>query len=62
MSKLSKKARGKLPASAFAGPGRSFPVNNRGHAEAAIADSRYAPDPAAIKARAKAALARMRGK
>lgn len=38
MGKLSTKARAKLPAKEFAGPHRSFPVNDRGHAEAAIFD------------------------
>lgn len=32
MSKLTTKARKKLPAKDFAGPGRSYPVNNRSHA------------------------------
>jgi len=32
MSKLSSKARNKLPKSEFAGPDRSYPVNDRAHA------------------------------
>lgn len=32
MSKLSTRARKALPKSAFAGPGRSYPVENRSHA------------------------------
>ena len=32
MSKLNAAARKKLPASAFAGPDRSYPVNDRAHA------------------------------
>ncbi len=32
MSKLSTKARNKLPSSEFAGPDRSYPVQNRSHA------------------------------
>lgn len=36
MAKLSKGARAKLPAKAFAGPGRSFPVPDKAHAKAAI--------------------------
>jgi hypothetical protein len=32
MAKLTTKTRNALPNSAFAGPGRSFPVNNRSHA------------------------------
>jgi hypothetical protein len=32
MAKLTAKKRNALPASAFAGPGRSYPVNDRAHA------------------------------
>lgn len=32
MAKLTSKQRKALPASAFAGPGRSYPVNDRSHA------------------------------
>lgn len=32
MAKLTTKARKKLPDSAFAGPGRSYPVNDKSHA------------------------------
>jgi len=32
MAKLTSARRNKLPASAFAGPGRSYPVNDRAHA------------------------------
>jgi hypothetical protein len=32
MAKLSSKARKKLPKSAFAGPGRSYPVPDKSHA------------------------------
>jgi hypothetical protein len=35
MAKLSTAARKALPASAFAGPGRSFPVEDKNHAVAA---------------------------
>lgn len=45
MAKLSAKQRKKLPAKEFAGPHRSFPINDRGHAEAAIFDV-----PRAVKA------------
>lgn len=38
MAKLSTKARKALPGSKFAGPGRSFPVENKAHAEAALMD------------------------
>ena len=32
MAELTTKARNKLPDSAFAGPGRSYPVNDKAHA------------------------------
>ena len=35
VAKLSTAARKKLPNSAFAGPGRSFPINDKAHAVAA---------------------------
>jgi hypothetical protein len=35
MAKLTSKARGKLPGKDFAGPDRSYPVENKGHAMAA---------------------------
>jgi hypothetical protein len=38
MSKLTSKQRGNLPASKFAGPGRSFPINDKNHAKAALID------------------------
>lgn len=34
--KLTAAARKKIPASKFAGPGRSFPVQDKGHAKAAL--------------------------
>ena len=37
MAKLTAKARNALPAKAFAGPNRSYPVQDRGHAIAAKA-------------------------
>lgn len=39
MSKLSTSQRAALPKSTFAGPGRSFPINDRKHAKAAIMDT-----------------------
>lgn len=36
MAKLTTKARKKLPKKSFAGPGRSFPIENKVHAEKAI--------------------------
>lgn len=37
MAKLTTKARNKLPAKAFAGPGRSYPVEDKAHARNAKA-------------------------
>jgi hypothetical protein len=55
---LSKPERKALPAKDFAGKNRSFPVNDKAHAKAAILDSKYAPpsERAAIKAKAKKVL------
>jgi hypothetical protein len=36
MAKLSAGQRKKLPAKTFAGPGRSFPINDKNHARAAL--------------------------
>lgn len=36
MAKLTSKGRAAIPASKFAGPGRSFPVENKSHAKAAL--------------------------
>lgn len=38
MAKLTAKQRKKLPAKTFAGPGRSFPINDKKHAKAALMD------------------------
>lgn len=40
MAVLTARRRGKLPDSAFAGPGRSYPVNDRAHAANAKARAR----------------------
>ena len=37
MAKLSSKERNSLPASAFAGPGRSYPIEDASHARNALA-------------------------
>ncbi len=69
MARLTPKARAKIPSSKFAGPGRSFPIEDKAHA---IAAERLAPKSRnagnistttmeAIVARAKAKLA-SRGK
>lgn len=64
MAKLSTTARNKLPSKEFAGPGRSFPVNDPAHAEAALrlvgrarrAGHITAAQEAAIKSMAKTKL------
>lgn len=64
MAKLTSKGRKSLPDSAFAGPGRSYPVNDRSHAANAKARAtqmvkagKLAPSTAAkIKAKANKVL------
>lgn len=64
MARLSTSRRGKLPSSAFAGPGRSFPIQDKGHAKAAISGAtrseragNISPATAAsVKAKARAKL------
>ena len=60
MAKLTAKQRKALPASDFAGPNRSYPVENAGHARAALGRINNAPAAARpkIRARAKAMLAK----
>ena len=38
MARLTARARNKLPAKTFAGPGRSFPIPDKSHARAALQD------------------------
>ena len=56
MAKLTKAARSAIPTSKFAGPDRSFPIEDKAHARAAILESRYASNPAQVKARAERVL------
>jgi hypothetical protein len=64
MAKLSSKARKKLPKKDFAGPKRSFPIENKGHARAALrlvgravkAGSISAAQAAKVRSRAKKKL------
>lgn len=56
MARLTAAARKALPDSAFAGPNRSFPVEDTAHAKAAIMLSKNASKPGAIKKRAKSVL------
>ena len=70
MAKLSSKARKALPTSDFAGPGRSYPVNDRAHAanakaratQAVKAGRMSASQGAAIKARANKVLGTSKSK
>ncbi len=52
MAKLTAKGRAALPASAFAGPDRSFPVQNASHARNALA--RVSGKSPALQAKVKA--------
>ena len=61
MAKLTAKARSKIPYSEFAGPGRSYPVNDKNHARAALSMLHNAPKSEQPKIRAKAE-AKLRGK
>lgn len=56
MAKLTAQDRRELPAKDFAGPGRSFPVNDRSHAQNALARASNATP--AIKARVTAKVHR----
>ena len=56
MARLTAAQRKKLPKKSFAGPGRSFPMNDKAHARAAVREEKFA-SPATkkkINARAKA--------
>lgn len=54
MARLTAKQRKALPSSDFAGPGRSFPINDKNHARAALGRINNAPASARPKIRAKA--------
>lgn len=58
MAKLTAAARKKLPAKDFAGKGRSFPIEDKKHARAALMLIGKAPasERASIRARARAKL------
>lgn len=60
MAKLTAAARDKIPTKKFAGPGRSFPIEDKPHAEAALMLIGHAPPSARphIRAMAHAMLAR----
>lgn len=55
MAKLSASKRAEIPADEFAGPDRSYPIEDKAHQEAAILDA-HGPDAALIKKRAEAKL------
>jgi len=59
MARLTAKARRGLRSSTFAGPNRSYPIPDKGHAKAALALAHHAPASAQpqIRARAHAMLA-----
>jgi hypothetical protein len=63
MGRLTPKERGKLPAKDFAGPGRSYPVEDKAHARAAkgFAAMHHAPDKAAIDRKADKVLVKSGG-
>ena len=54
MARLTAHARKALPASTFAGPGRSFPIPDKNHAKAALGLIGHAPAAARPKIRARA--------
>lgn len=54
MARLTAKQRKALPASDFAGPGRSFPIPDKNHARAALGRINNAPPSARPRIRAKA--------
>ena len=61
MARLTAKARKKIPAGKFAGPGRSFPIEDKNHARAALIDvgrakGLSAGQKATIRSRAKGML------
>ena len=56
MAKLTSKQRNALSSKDFAGPDRSFPINDRSHARNAL--SRVANKPPAVKAEVRGAVSR----
>ena len=64
MARLTAAQRKKLPSSSFAGPGRSFPMNDKAHAKAAVREEKFA-SPATrkkINSRARSAGVSVGGK
>jgi hypothetical protein len=60
MAKLTAAARKKIPAGKFAGPGRSFPIEDKAHIRAAESYERYASP--STKAKINAAANKAFGK
>ena len=56
MAKLTTQARKALPSKAFAGPGRSYPVNDRSHAANAKARASQAANAGRISGATKARI------
>lgn len=56
MAKLTTKGRNKLPASAFAGPGRSYPVPDKSHAANAKARATQAVNAGRMSSAQKAKI------
>lgn len=48
--RLTTKERRAIPSKEFAGPKRSFPINDKNHARAALSMAHYAKNPSAIRA------------
>ena len=57
MAKLTSKARNRLPTSTFAGPDRSYPIEDESHARNALARASQHASPA-LKARIRAKVKR----
>lgn len=56
MSRLTQHGRTEMPKSKFAGPGRSYPVENKSHAVAAKADSTRAVNAGRMSSSEKAKI------
>lgn len=54
MARLTSKQRKALPSSDFAGPGRSFPMNDQAHIEAAVREEKFASPATKAKINARA--------
>jgi hypothetical protein len=50
MAKLTARTRAAIPTAKFAGPNRSFPIQDASHARAALSMAHYASNPGSIKA------------